>query len=236
MTKINTSRNRVVALGLIAFQLSSFCFADARGAPTVTPEVQLLITVAAEAGMPLSATERQARISQEIAAYNNIAPTDGREDRFVNALVETRMMAPAQAQTLRENADTTTQAQVLNSSIQTVLSNLNGAQFSGCKRDAGLAVGGVLIALVGAGVGMIKSCSIQIVTFDDSEGMSAGSSGSVGSSSSGSSAGSNSPVNSGPANICTNPHSDLGWDISFAGIAVMIGAVILSATVDRSSC
>jgi len=244
MTKINTSRNRAVALGLIAFQLSSFCFADVPAASAVTPEAQLLITVAAEAGMPLTATERQARISQEIAEYDNTAPADGREDRFVNALVETRMMAPAQAQTFRENTDTMTQAQLalnpnanteqfLSSSIQAALSNLNGAQFAGgCKRDAGLAVGGVAVALVGAAVGMIKSCSIQIVTFDDSEGE-----GSSGSSSSGSSSGSNSPpVNSGPANICTNPHSDLGWDISFAGIAVMIGAVILSATVDRSSC
>jgi hypothetical protein len=202
----------------------------------MTPEVQLLTTVAADAGMQLTATERKARISQEIVEYDNTAPTDGREDRLVNALVETRMMAPAQAQTFRNTADTAIQAQLtlnpqataeqfLNSSIQAVLSNLNGAQFSGCERDAGLALGGLAIALTGAAVGMIKSCSIQTVTFDDSEGMSAGSAGS-----------SPAPVTSGPANICTNPHSDLGWEISGAGIAVMISAVILSATIDRSSC
>jgi hypothetical protein len=115
---------------VVSFLVPSF----ASAATSQTAEVVLLsnaIAIAAE-GKPQDQVQQQlASIAQE---YTQNSPSEGREDRLQDALVQLNVMTVKQAQDFRSTIDTAAQQNsdaLLDQSIQTVLASLPGAQFSG---------------------------------------------------------------------------------------------------------
>jgi hypothetical protein len=112
----------VCAVILISSLFSNYSFAGGSSA-----EVTLLSNAIAIGGEGLSQTETQTLLAQAVHTYEETAPADGRADRLQNALSELNVMTPEQARDFRSSTDTS-------ESLQSVLSNMPGAQFSGyCK-------------------------------------------------------------------------------------------------------
>jgi hypothetical protein len=156
-------RKKLIAEGVIVLQLiTSLIGISASHAEAPSAEFNLLSSVITLRGEALSQKSLQQRLKNDIQNYKDTAPFEGREDRMQQALVQLKIMTAEQANSLRTGIDSDVQSKIgenthlsqqenetlMDRSLQTALSNMQGAQFSACDN---LEMG-TTVLIVGAGV------------------------------------------------------------------------------------
>jgi len=168
-TKMNPYKRMIGSL-MIGLQVIGIAFADV-GASSKTDDLQEQVLIANLVGLTaqkISEKDFQSKVLPVVNAYEQASPSEGRSDRFAQAMVEMNMMTAARADEVKASIDATVGAQlnanpnmnqdqrnqlVMTATLQQMNLSSVGAQFSSAT-CTGFWIGGsaIIVASIFANV------------------------------------------------------------------------------------